>query len=179
MADRTISPVDDAFLIWTAVIASLTAQFILTLLGIGAGIISIGYVAAQGQTIGWAAFLWWAATGVFAACMGGMVIGALGEGIDDARKTVLALIAWATAILLVAVVTAFAAGSGASIFATFGGPVAGMLDTAADGKMTDPMRRTLSGVAISSVVALLLGAAASVAGAIYAPETKVKATKRT
>ena len=43
MADRTIAPLGDAFLVWTAVIASLTAQLLLTMLGLGAGIDAVGY----------------------------------------------------------------------------------------------------------------------------------------
>lgn len=176
MADRTIAPVSDIFLIWTAVIASLTAQLILALLGLGAGILSVG--AANPATVAWAGFLWWAASGVFAAAIGGMVIAALGEGIDDARKVLLAMTAWALALLIVAFVLALTAGGGASVFAALGGPFPGMLDNAAEAKMTDEMRRALSAAAVSSLVALLLGAAASVAAAIFGMETKVKAARR-
>jgi hypothetical protein len=176
MADRTIAPAGDVFLIWTAIVASLTAQLILTLLGLGAGIITAGYVARE--TIAWGGFLWWAASGIFAAALGGMAIAALGDGIDDARKTVLALIAWATAILIVAIVTAIAAGGGASIFSSVSGPVQAMLASLADAKATAATRQAGSLLAVSSVVALLLGAAAQVAGAIYAPETNVKTGRR-
>ena len=177
MADRTISPAGDTFLIWSAVVASLTTQLLLALLGLGAGILALGTTASS-QTIGWAGFLWWAASGIFAAAMGGTVIAALGVGIDDARKTVLALLAWATAILLVAVVAALAAGGGTSLFSSIGGPVPGMLENLSDGKITDEMRRSISAVAVSSVVASIIGAAAQVACAIYAPETSVRTAKR-
>jgi len=177
MADRTIAPAGDAFLVITAVIASLTTQVILALLGLGAGIITLG--AANPESVAWAGFLWWAASGIFAAGIGGMAIAALGDGIEDGRKTVLALIAWATAILIVAFVMALAAGGAASVFSAVAGPVPGMLDPAADGKISEAAQRALASVAISSVVALMLGAAAQVAGAIYAPETRVKVSKRT
>lgn len=176
MADRTIAPLGDAFLVMTAVISSLTSQVILALLGLGAGIVTLG--AANPDTVAWGGLLWWAASGVFAAGIGGMTIAALGEGIDDGRKTALALIAWATAILIVAFVMALAAGGAASVFSAVAGPVSGMLEPAADGKMSEAARQALAFAAVSSVVALVLGAAAEVAGAIYAPETKVKVAKR-
>ena len=176
MADRTIAPAGDAFLVLTAVIASLTTQVILALIGLGAGIITLA--TANPETVAWGGFLWWAASGVFAAGVGGMAIAALGEGIDDSRKTVLALIAWATAILIVAFVMAIAAGGAASVFSAIAGPVPGMLEPAADGKMSEAAQRALAAAAISSVVALVLGAAAQIAGAIYAPETAVKVSKR-
>jgi len=177
MADRTLSPAGDTFLIWTAVVASLTTQLLLALLGLGAGILAVG--AASTETIAWGGFLWWAASGIFAAAMGGTVIAALGEGIDDMRKTVLALLAWATAILIVALVAALAAGGGTSLFSSVIGPVPGMLENLQEGKkVTDEMRRSISAVAVSSVVALVAGAAAQIACAIYAPETSVRTTKR-
>jgi hypothetical protein len=146
MADRTLSPAGDTFLVWTAVVASLTTQLLLALLGLGAGILAVG--AASTETIAWGGFLWWAASGIFAAAMGGTVIAALGEGIDDTRKTVI-------------------------------GPVPGMLENLQEGKkVTDEMRRSISAVAVSSVVALVAGAAAQIACAIYAPETAVRTTKR-
>ena len=177
MADRTIAPLGDAFLVWSAAIASLTTQLILTILGLGAGIISVGY-GMDPQSAAWAAFLWWAASGIFAAGVGGAVIGALGENIDDARKTMLALLAWATAFLIVALFAALAAGGGASLAGMLGGPVAGWVATPPDAQMTDEMRQSMAGIAVSAVVALLLGAAAQIAGAIYAPETKVRVAKR-
>jgi hypothetical protein len=176
MAERTLSPANDAYLIWTAIITSLTAQFIFTLAGLGAGIISIRYVPASDGAVGWFAFAWWAATGIFAAGLGGMVIGALGEGIDDAKLVVLALIAWATALLIVVFALAFA--SGASVLSAFGGPLGGLLERMAQGKVTPELQRQIAALSISSVVALLLGAAAAVAGAVYAPESKVRPARR-
>ena len=177
MSELTITPVSDVFLILAGVIASLTAQFIFTLVGLGAGIITIRYVPATDGTVGWFAFVWWAATGIFAAGLGGMVIGALGQGIDDAKLTVLALIAWATALLIVALFAALAAG-GASVLSAFSGPLGGALDRMAQGKVTPELQRQVAALSISSVVALLLGVAAAVAGAIYAPESKVRPAKR-
>jgi hypothetical protein len=179
MAERTISPANDVFLIWTAVIAALTAQFILTLTGIGAGIISVRYAPTADSTVLWFAFAWWALTGIFAAGLGGMIIGALGEGIDNAKLTVLALITWATTVLIVAFVVALVSGAGASVVAAFGGPLSAMLDRIAEGKVTPDLQRQVAALAISSVVALLVGAAVSVAGAIGAPESRVRTAKRT
>jgi hypothetical protein len=178
MAERTLSPANDAYLIWTAIIASLTAQFIFTLIGLGAGIITVRYVPASDGTVGWFAFAWWAATGVFAAGLGGMVIGALGEGIDDAKLVVLALIAWATALLIVVFALAFASGAGASVLSAFGGPLGGLLDRIAQGRVTPELQRQVAALSISSVVALLIGAAAAVAGAVYAPESRVRPARR-
>lgn len=177
MADRTIAPLGDAFLVWTAVIASLTAQLLLTMLGLGAGIVAVGY-AIDPQNAAWAALLWWAASGILAAGIGGAVIGALGDNIDDTRKALLALLAWATAILIVALLAALATAGGASLAGMLGGPLAGYLAMPGDAPMTDEMRQTMGAVAVSSVVALLLGAAAQVAGAIYGPETTVRVAKR-
>jgi hypothetical protein len=180
MADRaTISPMDDVFLIWTGIIASLTSQFILTLVGLGAGIISVGSAPAADGTVAWFALAWWAATGIFSAALGGVVIGALGEGVDDTKLTVLALIAWATALLIVVFAVGLSAGAGASVLSAFGGPLGAVLDRMAEGKVTPELQRHAAGMAIGSVVALLLGAAAAVAGAIYAPETRVRPARRT
>jgi DNA-directed RNA polymerase subunit K/omega len=178
MAERTITPANDIFLIWTGIIASITTQFIFTLVGLGAGIIAVRYAPTADSTVAWYAFAWWAATGVFAAAVGGVVIGALGQGIDDAKLTVLALIAWAGALLIVAFAAALAAGAGASVVSAFGGPLGAALDRMAEGKVTPELQRQVAALSISSVVVLMLGAAVAVAGAIYAPEAPVRTSKR-
>ena len=178
MAERTITPANDVFLIWTGIVASLTTQFIFTLVGLGAGIIAVRYAPTANSTVAWYAFAGWAATGIFAAAVGGVVIGALGQGIDDAKLTVLALIAWASALLIVAFAVALAAGAGTSVLSAFGGPLGAALDRMAEGKAAPELQRQVAALSISSVVALMLGAAASVAGAVYAPEAPVRTSKR-
>jgi hypothetical protein len=178
MAERTITPANDVFLIWTGIVASLTTQFIFTLVGLGAGIIAVRYAPTASSSVAWYAFAWWAATGVFAAALGGVVIGALGQGIDDAKLTVLALIAWGSALLIVAFAIAIAAGAGTSVLSAFGGPLGAALDRMAEGKVTPELQRQVAALSISSVVALMLGAAAAVAGAVYAPEAPVRTSKR-
>jgi hypothetical protein len=179
MPERAISPLSDIFLIWTAIVAALAAQFILVLLGIGVGILTSATPAAPGsRAAAWFAFVWWAASGVFAAGLAGSVIAALGEGIDDAKRIVLALVAWATALLIATLVAAVSGAAGASVLSFLGGPLAATLDQAAQGQLTPELQRQASAFAMSAVVATLLGAAAAIAGAIYAPETRVRAAKR-
>ena len=58
---------------WSAILAgmlvSLVVQILLTMLGIGAGFISVD-VATTSSAFNWAAFLWWAGSGIIAAFAG-------------------------------------------------------------------------------------------------------------
>jgi hypothetical protein len=82
-------------------------------------------------------------------------------------------------LLIVVFAVGLSAGAGASVLSAFGGPLGAVLDRMAEGKVTPELQRHAAGMAIGSVVALLLGAAAAVAGAIYAPETRVRPARRT
>jgi hypothetical protein len=67
---------------WSAVLAgvfsSLVVQILLTMLGLGIGLIAIDVptAASAPATSGWAAFVWWSVSGIIAAFIGGAVAAA-------------------------------------------------------------------------------------------------------
>jgi len=81
MAPRTVP---NAFFGWTwsavlaGVFASLVVQILLTMLGFGIGLLAIDVPTAQSApaSAGWAAFVWWAVSGIIAAFIGGAVAAA-------------------------------------------------------------------------------------------------------
>src|SRR3954463_8964325 len=78
MAPRTLQ---NPFFGWTwsavlaGVFASLIVQILLTMLGFGIGLLAIDVPTAQSApaSAGWAAFVWWAVSGIIAAFVGGAV----------------------------------------------------------------------------------------------------------
>jgi hypothetical protein len=112
---------------WTAVLAGVTAalvvQVLLTMLGLGIGLISIDATTAANTSLGvsWAAFLYWAVAGIIAAFAGGWVAGAVTiPGTGAAHG----LAAWAVATLIVVGAATLAAGNSASIAGNLLGPTA-------------------------------------------------------
>ena len=87
MVSRTVP---NAFFGWTwsavlaGVFASLVVQILLTMLGFGIGLLAIDVPTAQSAPAGagWAAFVWWAVSGIIAAFVGGAVAAA---GLGAAR----------------------------------------------------------------------------------------------
>src|SRR2546429_7842171 len=81
MATRTWP---NAFFGWTwsavlaGVFASLIVQILLTMLGFGVGLLAIDIPTASSAPAGagWAAFVWWAVSGIIAAFIGGAVAAA-------------------------------------------------------------------------------------------------------
>src|ERR1043166_8208717 len=71
---------------WSAVIAgvfaSLLVQILLTMLGLGIGIVAVDISTTSNEPAqaGWWTFVWWAMSGIIAAFVGGMVAGGLSPG---------------------------------------------------------------------------------------------------
>jgi hypothetical protein len=170
---------------WTAALAGATAalvvQVMLTMLGLGIGLISIDTSTAANTFVGvsWAAFLYWAISGIIAAFVGGWIAGAVtAPGTGGGH----ALAAWAVATLIVVGVSMLAAGSSASIASNVMGPSAysvsrydSLTDTAgqegtvgqaaaADTQDIESARRAVAGSMLGSFIALLIGAIAAFCG---------------
>jgi hypothetical protein len=77
---------------WSAilagVLASLVIQILLTMLGVGIGLIAIdtSTAAATRVGVGWAAFMWWMFSGVLAAFVGGLVAASAATAPIPARR---------------------------------------------------------------------------------------------
>ena len=67
---------------WQAILAgvfmSLVVQILLTMLGFGIGLLSVDIPTADSVSAGagWAAFVWWAVSGIIAAFIGGVIAAA-------------------------------------------------------------------------------------------------------
>lgn len=175
---------------WSAVIAgviaSLVVQILLALLGFGIGLLSIDVPTASSspQAISWTAFAWWAASGIVAAFIGGIVAG---SAAPSARGSA-ALAAWALAIVIVVAAAGLTAGTTATVATSLGGPTMAaseridLLVRGAQGRTTtgqvasstvgsggnqsqlEEARRNFAMLALASFVALLLGAGAALLG---------------
>lgn len=128
MATRTINSDARAAWSWTAVlagiVASLTVQVLLTMLALGIGLISIDVPTANTApaAVSTAALLWWIASGVFAAFVGGAVAGVLAPFANDTSRMWHALAAWAMAVLVVVGFSTFTAGTATTITGNVAGP---------------------------------------------------------
>jgi hypothetical protein len=82
------------------VAAALVVQVLLTMLGIGIGLMSLDPSTAASAPLGvsWGAFLYWAICGIIAAFIGGWVAGAITPAGTGAAH---GLAAWAVATLIV------------------------------------------------------------------------------
>jgi hypothetical protein len=112
---------------WTAVlagvVAALVVQVLLTMLGLGVGLISLDTSTAAATPVGvsWGAFAYWAVSGIIAAFIGGWVAGAItAPGTGAAHG----LAVWAVATLIVVGAGTLAAGTTASIAGQLLGPTA-------------------------------------------------------
>ncbi|MPZ38279.1 MAG: hypothetical protein GEU95_09445 [Rhizobiales bacterium] len=170
---------------WTAVLAGVTAalvvQVMLTMLGLGIGLISIDTSTAANTLVGvsWASFLYWAISGIIAAFVGGWIAGVVSA---PSTGTGHALAAWAVATLIVIGVSMLAAGNSASIASNVMGPSGysvarydrltdrapqqGTVGQAATAGKQDieAARRAVAGSMLGSFIALLLGAIAAFFG---------------
>ena len=102
MASRTVP---NAFFGWTwsavlaGVFASLVVQILLTMLGFGIGLLAIDVPTAQSAPAGatWAAFVWWAVSGIIAAFIGGAIAAANSPDQTGLGRVGHALAAWSVA----------------------------------------------------------------------------------
>src|SRR5918995_1621278 len=106
---------------WSAVIAgtltSLVIQVMLTMLGIGVGLIATDVPTAANApaTVSTAAVLWFIASGIFSAFVGGAMAGALSPYLSDRSRGSHALATWALATLIVVGVTMLTAAGGTTV----------------------------------------------------------------
>jgi hypothetical protein len=165
--------------ILAGVVAALVVQILLTMLGIGAGMLALDPPTASSAPlgVGWLAFLWWAISGIIAAFIGGWVAGAASMPGSGAAN---ALAAWALATIIVTGTAALTAGGTASIASNLVGPTGisiARLDALSSprGQATtgqragtneqqmETARKAVASGMLASFVALLIGAAAAFA----------------
>ena len=169
---------------WGAVLAgiivALAAHIVLNILGVGIGIAG----APSGTSAEWfgAGFAtWWAVAGIIAAAIGGWVAGRTLGSADRNDGMIHGLLSWAGTTLVIAFMLASALGGvigmqdRAELMAMYGQHVgqqtgaggapapSGTTSTAPStpGMPSPRVQSTISGAAIASFIALLLGAAAA------------------
>jgi hypothetical protein len=152
-----------AFAVVSGVAFMLVFQVIFALIGLGVGILAVGPVTA-GTFI--AGFIWWLASGIVAAAVGGYVVGIVSTETDVARVGFLALVTWAIASVLVAVIGG--ASAGASVFTALTGPVTDLWTQVKNASGGDFARKAFVTAALSSAAGLVLGALAAAFMAIEA-----------
>jgi hypothetical protein len=169
---------------WSAILAgmlvSLVVQILLTMLGIGAGLISVEG-AASSSAFHWAAFMWWAASGVIAAFAGGYVAAVAAKGLYSGPAH--ALMAWGLAVVVVVAAAAVTTGPGSNIAGSLAGPTTVSLarlnalseaprirtttgQAISGGNEVEAARRTVAKGMLASFVALLIGAAVAFLGGL-------------
>jgi hypothetical protein len=163
--------------IFTGVIASLVVQILLTMLGLGVGLLSVSAATASSAPFGvsWAAFLWWAASGIFAAFVGGTFAAMHSPSQSENVRIGHAVASWAVATVLVVGAAALTAGGAATMAGAMAGP--GSATAANIQALTRPApgvtvsqqqleqaRRQFGAAMFASFFALLLGAGAAFLG---------------
>lgn len=176
MAATAIRDVNTArFAILAGVIVALISQIVLTLLFTGVAGLALPPTAAAPNTFNWSVFMLWALAGIIAAGFGGYVTGWVLGRASDWDAGMLAFIGWAIAILLVTFFGAIAANSGSNLLRAFVSPAYGYFSADA---ATAAARRAASIASLASVIALVLGAAAAIAGSIAATDEPTGGRKR-
>lgn len=113
---------------WSAVIAgsltSLIVQVLLVMLGLGVGLISTDVPTANNApvVVSTAAVLWFIASGIFSAFVGGAVAGGLSPYPSDRSRSAHALATWALASLIVVGAAMLTAAGSASVGSQLAGP---------------------------------------------------------
>jgi len=113
---------------WSAIavgtLTSLIIQVMLTMLGIGVGLIATDVPTANNApvAVSTAAVLWFIASGIFSAFVGGAVAGALSPSLSDRGRGSHALATWALATLIVVGATMLTAAGGATVAGQLAGP---------------------------------------------------------
>src|SRR3954449_10594605 len=129
MASRAVP---NAFFGWTwsavlaGVFASLVVQIRLTMLGFGIGLLAIDTptVASAPAGAGWAAFVWWAVSGIIAAFAGGAIAAANSPDQSALGRIGHSMAAWAVTTVVVVAATTFTASSATNIASNMAGPEA-------------------------------------------------------
>jgi len=168
---------------WSAVaagvVAALIVQVLLTMLALGAGLLTIDIPTANTApvAIGTAALLWWIASGIFSAFVGGAVAGAYAPAPTDKVRSVHGLAAWAVATLIVIGASTMSSGAVVSAMAGPAYSVTQRVETARNPgaqqlttQQTEQLRRAFSGAMLASLVGLLAGAFAASLGGWWSRE---------
>lgn len=176
MATSTLRDVNAArFAVFAGVIVALISQIVLTLLFTGIVGLILPPSAAAATTFNWTLFGTWALAGIIGAGFGGFMVGWSLDNATDWDVGILAFISWAIAILLVTFFSAIAAEGASGLLRTFTSPAYAYL---ASGETTAAARRAAAVASLASVIALLLGAAASIVGSQIATSQTAPASRR-
>lgn len=201
MASRTVP---NAFFGWTwsavlaGVFASLVVQILLTMLGFGVGLLAVDVPTAQSAPAGagWAAFVWWAVSGIIAAFVGGAVAAANSPDQTGLGRVGHALAAWAVATVVVVAAAAMIPASTTSVASNLVGPsyaasariahvsgISGRETVGATARsptqaQLDEARKHFAYVMFASFCALLLGAGAAYAAGMATTSQGVKEAAR-
>ena len=198
MAPRTLP---NAFFGWTwsavlaAVFASLVVQILLTMLGFGIGLLAIDIPTASSAPAGagWAAFVWWAVSGIIAAFVGGAVAAANSPDQTGLGRVGHALAAWSVATVVVVAASALIPASAISMASNLIGPsyaasaCVAALSGVPSGRETvgstvrsptqaqiEEARKHFAYVMFASFCALLLGAGAAYAAGMATTSAAIK-----
>jgi hypothetical protein len=180
-----------AFFGWTwspvlaGVFTSLVVQILLTMLGLGVGLLSVDVPTASAAPAGasYLAFVWWAVSGIIAAFAGGAIAAANAPDQSSFGRVGHAMAAWAVTVVVVVAAGAMTAGTSVNVASNLAGP--SYAATARLAAMSRPAVRETTGAAtaqaqptqaqveearkhfayvmLASFFALLLGAGASYA----------------
>jgi hypothetical protein len=164
--------------IFSGVIASLVVQILLTMLGLGVGLLTLDTSTAASAPFGvsWAAFLWWAATGIFSSFVGGTFAAMHSPSQNENVRIGHAVASWAVTLVIIAAAASLSAGGAANIASNLAGPgsmtstrlqvlsrPAGT-GTAPTAQQLEQARKQFAAGMFASVFALLLGAGAAYLG---------------
>jgi hypothetical protein len=187
---------------WSAVLAgvftSLVVQILLTMLGLGIGLLAIDIPTASSAPAGasWAAFVWWAVSGIIAAFIGGAVAAANSPDQTGLGRVGHALAAWSVATVVVVAAAALMPVSATSIAGNLVGPTyaasarvayfsnnpgretVGSTARSATPAQIDQARKHFAYAMFASFCALLLGAGAAYAAGMATTSQAVKQAAR-
>ncbi len=163
--------------IFTGVIASLVVQILLTMLGLGVGLLTVSAATASTAPLGvsWAAFLWWVASGIFASFIGGTFAAMHSPSQNENVRIGHAVASWAVATVLIVAAAGLGAGGAATMASNLVGPTTTTaaqmqaLTRPANGTTVTPAqleqaRKQFGAAMFASFIALLLGAGAAYLG---------------
>jgi hypothetical protein len=201
MASRTFP---NAFFNWTwsavlaGVFASLVVQILLTMLGFGIGLLAIDVPTAQSApaSAGWAAFVWWAVSGIIAAFVGGAVAATNSPDQTGLGRVGHAVAAWAVATVVVVAAAAMLPASATSVASNLVGPsyaasariaylsgvpgreTVGATNRSPSQAQIEEARKHFAYVMFASFCALLLGAGAAYAAGMATTSSAIKEAAR-
>jgi hypothetical protein len=185
--------------VFAGVFASLVVQILLVLLGLGIGTLVFDAPTANNApaAAGWAAFVWWAMSGIIAAFVGGMVAGGLSPDDSDWARAGHAIAAWAVTTVIVVGFASITANSAANVFSRLAGPAYSSMaymdavsrparTTTGEAQAARPTqaqvekaRRHFAYAMFASLAALLLGAGAAYGGALSSRQETLRITGAT